>query len=189
MARTLLISTAYLKSNSPLNGAVDDNLMRPSIDLAQFKYIKPYLGCALYDKILADVAAQTVTGAYATLLDDYIKPALNWWTLFELVTPLTFKLDNSSIVQRTSEDTTAIDGETIGRLKNDYKNNAEAYMRYLMQYICDNSASFPEYYAAQTGVCCPIKKLDRLSFGFSESNTAMGSDYIRRKFDDPIYKS
>jgi len=62
MAEVLLISENYIKKYTTVNGSVDPNLIYPSVYLAQDKWILPFLGTDLMNKIKADVAAGTIAG-------------------------------------------------------------------------------------------------------------------------------
>ncbi len=60
----LLISETILKERTKLHSNVDPKLLFPDIKVAQDMYIEPLLGTALYNKILDDINAGTLTGAY-----------------------------------------------------------------------------------------------------------------------------
>jgi len=83
MARALFISAEYVKAFSGVSASVDNELIKPVIETAQFMYILPVLGGGLYDKLVNDVTAGTVTGNYQTLLNVLIAPVLVQWTLRE----------------------------------------------------------------------------------------------------------
>ena len=52
---TLFISTDRLKKDSALGGSVDDNLLLPYILMSQDRYILPYLGTDLYNKLILKI--------------------------------------------------------------------------------------------------------------------------------------
>ncbi len=67
MPEVLLISENYVKKYTTVNGSLDPNLLYPSIYLAQDKWLLPFLGTDLLNKIKADVAAgTTATGTFAS---------------------------------------------------------------------------------------------------------------------------
>ena len=86
MAEVLLISENYIKKYTTVNGSVDPNLLYPSIYLAQDKWLLPFLGTNLLNKIKDDVANNTIAGNYQILLEDYIQKCLLWWVMVD-VTP------------------------------------------------------------------------------------------------------
>jgi len=98
----LLIDENYIKKYTWINGSVDPLLMYPAIYLAQDKYAQLYLGTDLYNRIKEDVVNDDITGAYATLLDNYLRRMIMWWTMYEVLPHLYVKTDNGSLVIRTS---------------------------------------------------------------------------------------
>ena len=66
MAEVLFISDVYIKKYTIVNGAVDPNLLYPSVYLSQDKYLAPYLGDSLFEKLKDDIANNTLAGNYQT---------------------------------------------------------------------------------------------------------------------------
>jgi hypothetical protein len=144
-AEILLIKDEYWKKYTPINGSVDSALMRPYVILAQDKYLEEFTGTDLLTKIKTDAAAGTITGVYATLLDTYIRKIVMWWAVVEALPSLHVKIDNGSIAIRTSEDTTPITMEELRLIRDSARDNAQNYTKRMVDYLCVNSASFPEY--------------------------------------------
>ncbi len=69
MARGLFISENFVKENSEIDENVDMKLINPTIWYCQKLYIEPALGTALYNDLIADVVAGSVTGDNLTLVD------------------------------------------------------------------------------------------------------------------------
>ena len=141
----LLITEDYLKKYTAITDAVDPNIIRPAIYLAQDKQITNYLGTDLMNKIKADVSAGTLSGDYEILLNDYVLKSLLWWTMVELYPSLLYKHDNGNLVSRQSEDTTPVTKGEMESLKESARDNARYYTNRLVQYLCYNSTLFPEY--------------------------------------------
>lgn len=76
MAKVLFIKREHLVENSVISGNVDSDKILPFIEIAQEIHIQSYLGSKLYDKLKADIVADTLTADYTTILDDYIQPML-----------------------------------------------------------------------------------------------------------------
>ena len=76
MATALFITPTDLKQNSLIDGNVDTDKFIQFIKISQQIHIQNYLGTALYDKISADIIADSLTGNYLTLVRDYIKDML-----------------------------------------------------------------------------------------------------------------
>ena len=78
---TLLVSQTYLREQSLISDNVDFKLLTPIIRIVQTIDIQQLLGTNLYDKILTDVEATSLTGNYKTLVDDYVLPAMVYYIM------------------------------------------------------------------------------------------------------------
>jgi hypothetical protein len=141
----LLINEELLKKYTPLTDAVDPNLIRPCIYVAQDMYLQNFLGTNLINKIKDDVANETLSGDYEILLNDYILKLLIWWTMVELYPSLLYKHDNGNLVSRQSEDTTPVTKGEMESLKEKARENARFYTNRMVNYLRFNSSLFPEY--------------------------------------------
>ena len=141
----LLIDENYIKKYTWINGSVDPLLLYPAIYLSQDKYAQLYLGTDLYNRIKEDVVNDDITGAYATLLDNYLRRMIMWWTMYEVLPHLYVKTDNGSLVIRTSEDTTPISQTDLQNYRDQARQQAMFYTQRMVDYLCHNSADFPEY--------------------------------------------
>jgi hypothetical protein len=100
-----LISTTFLKDNTPINENVDDKLLKSAIKEAQEIYIRDVIGSGIYNELQTQAFAGTITNANTTLLDVYIAPCLKYYTLTESMLPMTFKMLNKTLGTRTSDNT------------------------------------------------------------------------------------
>ena len=141
----LLINEDVLKKYTPLTDAVDPNLIRPCIYVAQDMYLQNFLGTNLINKIKDDVANETLSGNYEILLNEYILKLLIWWTMVELYPSLLYKHDNGNLVSRQSEDTTPVTKGEMESLKEKARENARFYTNRMVNYLRFNSTLFPEY--------------------------------------------
>ena len=159
MADVLLINADYMKRYTKLNDSVEDVFIYPSVILAQEKNVQTYLGSNLYDKIIADVEAGTITGVYQTLLDSYIRRAVMWWTMLDLIPAMYVKIDNGGLMIRVSDDTTTISQTDYTRELNNARENAHYYTEKMIRFICANSSDYPEYNTCNTGDLAPVKSV------------------------------
>ena len=95
---TLYISSTRLKKDSAIGGSVDDNLVMPYILLAQDMNIIPILGTDLDAKLKSDIQGGSLTGAYKTLVETYIQPALVQFAFVSLVPYLRLRIVNNAVV-------------------------------------------------------------------------------------------
>lgn len=100
----LLISDETLKERTTIHGNIDPKLLYPEIKAAQDMYIHPILGTALFNKIVSDVDAGTITGNYKTLLDDYIIDCLLYYTLAGLPEALSYQFWNKGVIRKQGDE-------------------------------------------------------------------------------------
>ena len=145
MSYVLFISENKLKESTAINMNVDVDLLLPYVRQAQKLYVEPKLGTDLYDKLKADITAGTLTGAYKTLVDEYIGDMLPHWGFYNLIPYLRFKVENGNIYSKTSETGNALTTEESQHLREEVRNTAEYYTERLIEHITNNTSSYPEY--------------------------------------------
>ena len=149
MSYILFISEAKLKDSTAINLNVDVELLLPYVRQAQKLYVETKLGTDLNQKLKDLIVAGTVGNvgneAYKTLLDDYIGDMLPNWAFYHAVPFLRFKIENGNIYSKTSETGTALSTEESQHLREEVRNTAEYYTERMIDYICNNTSSFPEY--------------------------------------------
>ena len=149
MAYVLFISEERLKDSTTIGLSVSTELLSPYIKQAQKLQIETRLGTQLSDKLKALIVAGTVNDvgneAYATLLNDYIAEVFPSMCLWMAIPFLRYKIENGNIYAKTSENGNALSTEEAQQLRNEVLNTAEYYMERMIDYIRNNTASFPEY--------------------------------------------
>ena len=145
MAYVLFISQDKLTDSTAIAGNVDVDFLLPYIRVSQKIYVETKLGTDLYAKLEAEITAGTLTGAYKTLVDDYIGDMLVQWAFFECIPWLRFKVQNGNIYSKTSETGTALSESEAQHLREEVLNTASYYRERMIDYIRNNTASFPSY--------------------------------------------
>tara|TARA_R100001594_G_scaffold31677_2_gene59084 strand:- start:12927 stop:13487 length:561 start_codon:yes stop_codon:yes gene_type:complete len=145
MAYVLFISEQKLKDSTAINLNVDTNLLLPYVRQAQKLYVEPKLGTDLFEALKTKITAGTLTGAYKTLVDDYIGDMLPNWAFYHAIPFLRFKIENGNIYSKTSETGTALSTEEAQHLREEVRNTAEYYTERMIEYVTNNTSDFPEY--------------------------------------------
>ena len=149
MAYILFISEAKLKDSTALNLNIDTDLLLPYVRQAQKLYVETKLGTKLTDKIKDLIKTGTIGNvgneAYKTLLDDYIGDMLPNWAFYHAIPFLRFKIENGNIYSKTSETGTALSTEEAQHLREEVRNTAEYYTERMIEYVRNNTNSFPEF--------------------------------------------
>lgn len=148
MSKILFISEAYLKQFSNVHDNVDPKYIKEGIRKAMDKYIQPALGTNLYNTIENNIEVSSGNmspNLYKTLVDTLIMPAMKEWAIYEMRYELHFKITNKGVVTQQSENSTSAELAAIDRIFDKRKNDAEWYTQRLIDYLCVNASSFPEY--------------------------------------------
>lgn len=145
MAQVILLTTAKLKANTPIQDNVDDSLLKPYIYKSQVTHIQQILGTDLYNKILSEVQASTITGNYKTLLDDYIQPALIEYAFYEVLPFISLKMTNKSIGRGNAEYLAEADLADLKYLRQTVLDVAQFQGQRIIGYLKQYSSLFPEY--------------------------------------------
>ena len=148
---TLYISSTRLKKDSAIGGSVDDNLIMPYILLAQDMNILPILGTDLDAKLKSDIQGGSLTGAYKTLVETYIQPALVQYSFVSLVPYLRLRfVNNAVVVMGATDQSSSASYEDLEPLMNTATDAAEFYRQRCIDYLRNNTSSFSEY-SSNTG--------------------------------------
>ena len=143
---TLYISATRLKKDSAIGGSVEDDLIMPYILLAQDMNILPILGTDLDAKLKADIQAGSLAGAYKTLVETYIQPALVQFSFVSLVPYLRLRfVNNAVVVMGATDQSSSASYEDLEPVMNTATDAAEFYRQRCIDYLRDNTSSFPEY--------------------------------------------
>ena len=143
---TLYISATRLKKDSAIGGSVEDDLIMPYILLAQDMHILPILGTDLDAKLKSEIQAGTLTGVYKTLVETYIQPALVQFSFVSLVPYLRLRfVNNAVVVMGATDQSSSASYEDLEPVMNTATDAAEFYRQRCIDYLRDNTASFPEY--------------------------------------------
>lgn len=180
-ANILMLDVATLKARTAIHDNIDEKLIYPEIKAAQDLYILPIVGTALYNKLLADINASSLSVNYKLLVDSYLLDTLIWYTMMELSTSLNYQFWNKGVSSATSDNTT---NPTMGELfdvSNKYKNRAEGYQKKTILYLKQNVNLFPEYLNPGSGIDTVIP--DRMAYS---SPIYLGDDCKgrRRSFEE-----
>lgn len=150
----LLLSVEILKERTAIHGNIDEKLLYPEIKAAQDMYVHPILGTALYNKIINDVDAGSITGDYKNLLDDYILDCLLYYVLSGLPEALSYQFWNKGVVRKQGDSTDLPSMSELIDLSNKYRNRADWYAERLNKYLKQNAKTsfLPEYLSPGDGI-------------------------------------
>lgn len=160
--KAIFITTKDIKRYSIINGNVDNDKFIQFVEVAQDIHIQNYLGTDLYEKlqdlIINDTINETVNLKYKALLETYIKPMHIYWALVEFMPYAAYTVSNGGVYKHTSETSVSVDKNEVDFLVEKNRNVAENYTRRFIDFMCFNSAQFPEYTSNSNGDIYPDKQ-------------------------------
>lgn len=155
----LLITREDIVKKTALNGNVDTDLFIQFVKIAQDTHIQNYLGTDLLEKIQSLITAGTVDDAgnadYKTLLVTYVKPMLIHWAMVEYLPFAAYSVANKGVFKHSSENSVNAEKFEIDFLVEKERNIAEHYTRRFIDYICYQTATYPEYNSNSNGDMYP----------------------------------
>jgi hypothetical protein len=143
---TLYISSTRLKKDSAIGGSVSDDLVMPYILLAQDMNILPILGTDLDAKLKSEIQGGTLAGVYKTLVEDFIQPALVQFSFVSLVPYLRLRfVNNAVVVMGATDQSSSATYDDLKPVMDTATDAAEFYRQRMIDYLRNNTSSFPEY--------------------------------------------
>lgn len=158
--KALFITLKELKRKSIFDGNIDADKIIQFIEVAQDTEVQTYLGTKLYEKLQSDIIANSLTGNYKTLVDDYIKPMLIWYTQAAYIPYAAYQISNGGIYKHNSENSTSVDQSEINSLASHATETAEFYTQRFMDHMNYNSNLYPEYISNQNDGMYPERDVN-----------------------------
>jgi len=145
MTDTFLISEAKIRQYTDVNDSLDTAFIKNAIRTAQDIYLQRIIGTVLYNKLLADVDASTLTGEYKTLVDDYIQDFLLYATYWESLEAIYIRPKNNGLLNATGGENSQSVGRDLYEVKRQStQNKLQYYSERLTSYIIEKQNVLPE---------------------------------------------
>jgi hypothetical protein len=143
--KALFVTLQEVKRKSILDGNLDPDKFIQFIEVAQDINIQMHLGTALYDKLQNDIISDTLTGNYLSLVNDYIKPMLIWYSQAAYIPFAAYQLSNGGIYKHTTENSESATMDEVNMLVGEAKEKADFYTQRFIDYMSFNSHLYPEF--------------------------------------------
>lgn len=147
MAEALFITRNDIVKFTALNGNVDTDKFIQFVKIAQDIHIQNYLGSKLFEKLQADIVANTLTGNYESLVETYVKPMLIHWAMVEYLPFAAYTIANKGVYKHSSENSENVDKNEVDYLLEKERSIAQHYTERFISYMSFNNDIFPEYRA------------------------------------------
>ncbi len=145
MTYSTFITSEYMYKHTQVDNNVDPGLIDASIIKAQDLQIQSVLGNALFIKLMGDISTDTLTGAYKTLVDEYVQKTTASWTLYYCLPWISQRLTNKSVSEKKSDTSTATDIKNVQWLREEVRIESEFLSTRIREFLCNNIANYPEY--------------------------------------------
>lgn len=116
------------------------------IQIAQEGFLRPAIGSEFFDYL----TATTPAGVDATLVNNYIKPALAWYVRYIILPELMVRATNTGVQLVGAQGTTDASDKQAGILREQAKANADILIGVTVRYLNTNSDQFPYYSSGET---------------------------------------
>lgn len=147
---TEIITATEVKQLAMPTVNFDESLLERFILPCQRYWIKPLLGLDYYNQILTEVEnTATVTAEDTTLIEDYIKPALAYYVLYDAFPQIRVDITSKGIMIGNSETSTPASARDSEFTRRGVLSMAEKWVKALKDFIAEtrdsNSSAYPLY--------------------------------------------
>lgn len=148
-ATTKIITVSEVETNALKTATFDDALLEDYILPAQRHYLKPFLGSDYYNEILTQVENTTLTSDNSALLNDWIKPMLSYYVVYDSFPSIRANITSRGIMVNESETSTAASNGEAAMLRQSYLSMAERWKKDVQDFIIDeqdtDSTKYPDF--------------------------------------------
>lgn len=142
------VTASEVIANAFTNQATDTALISDSIlDIAELAHIKPELGLDFYEQLKTQNHNSTLTTDNEALMTHYLKPALYWFTRFEVMNEIQYNTTSAGLVVNVSEFSNPANVEQFNQMKSDTFRKAKVFLDDMIAFITheDQVNKFPLY--------------------------------------------
>jgi hypothetical protein len=155
-----IVTRAEVVENTAVSGNLDTTKFMQFVRIAQEIHIQGFLGTKLYDRILADIQNDTLTGDYLDLVNKYVKPMTIHWAMVEYLPFAAYTVSNKGVYKHGAENSTTVDKGEVDFLLEKQRNTAQHYTNRFIDFMCYNKSKFPEYEQNENEDVYPNTKAD-----------------------------
>lgn len=144
-------TTDNIKSYTPVSKNLSPEVLEPFIKMGETFHIRPVLGEALDDALIEMISTDTLSGTSQTLVTEYIIPCSIWYSYYEAL-PFVWTRSNAKGLTKGFSDTTqSLEKKEYELIKQELWDKAVLYKNRLIDYLNDNSSTYPLYGNCTTG--------------------------------------
>ena len=114
---------------------------------SQRKYVKSVLGVKYYDELLSQIAGASLTGDNTIMLNQFIKPMLAHYIVYEVYSKVHTQLTNQGAMENNTEQSNQARSFEYSQSRDFYINKADFWKKDMIEYIKEakdsDSTKFP----------------------------------------------
>ena len=165
MTLTLLLNEQEFKDLTPPSNQVNKELIVKKIIDAQYQYLRPILGCDLFDELLLQKSTNTLTPDNLILMDE-LKLTLANYSLYLYLPWSRIAIREQGTITKSGEYGSVVDQPDLKDLRADTMANATNYRIILQRFLCLNSTLYPLYkHCSECGSGCTISNVKSIKGG------------------------
>lgn len=142
----IITTTEIIDLAVPLKTGFEPRFFEQWILKTQRQYVKKFLGTDFYDEILTQVAGASLTADNTALLNDYLKPMLAHYCLYERLPHINNHVNNSGTTQQSDPFSTPAPPVSIGLVRNQSLADAQQYEQQARDFIKEEQEDDPSKY-------------------------------------------
>ena len=119
-----------------------DNYLLPT----QRKYLRDVIGKDFYNELLTEIASDTLTANNETLVDDFIKPMLAHYNVYEVYSIIHVQLSNQGSIINDPEYGAQAQSFDYSQSRDFYMNKADFWRKDMIVFIEDSNDADPTTY-------------------------------------------
>ena len=146
MNDTTLINIEDIKAVTSISENVDTAQLEPFLFTSSEMFIRPIVGDALMDAMVADVATGGTT--YESLINNQILLPLAYATWYSASPFLAYKTHKKGVVKQNSENSENLTVDEMSIYNQRIENSMTFYLRRLTTHLNDNKTLYPLYASA-----------------------------------------
>lgn len=163
---TLILTPSFIKETTSIHSNVDDNLIVPLITDCQNLFVEPILGSGLFDEIITEVQAGSISVLNTTLINDYLVDVIRNWVLARYIRQGSHKVTNKGTVNMSGDNATISSKSELIENAQVYLDNAEEYAQRTTLYLMENETDYPLYQTPPDGYDIIKPRRDNYETGF-----------------------
>jgi len=162
---TTILTPDILETIAPISQALGSqtDMLNPFIEVSEMQHLKDgILGTALYDDIIADIEAGTLSGNSETLVISYLYNVSAWYTFYDSSIFIWGRAEAKGITIKASDNSNAMSTDELAIYRQSILEKAMYWRNATIAYLEKNEATYPLWRCSEDN---PIDKSDDFSSG------------------------